>query len=210
MRKNIIKVWDLPSNGGTSALIIISVVFFVGCIAGCIFAGWANSEDAAALSYYLDGFVNVVLSGETSKPAFVFLLWKAVRWPLFALFLGLTPIGLICIPVLVLIRSFILSFSVASFFEVLGIKGLIFAFSVLGISGLIYVPILFLFGIGGFLNSASIAGRFAGEGRQSLGTKQSNFLFCCICFIIIIICCLIEYSVGTVILKSTAEMLFSV
>lgn len=207
MRKNVFKVWDLPSNSVNAALIIMAIVFLVGGIAGCFFAGRAEGEREIVLSSYLDGFLNVALSDEIIKPAFISMLWKAIRWPLFALFLGLTPVGLIGIPLLILVRSFLLSFSIASFFEIMGAKGLLFAFSALGITGLVYIPILFLFGIRGILNSGLIVGRITGDSRHGVDTKHSNFLCCCVCFLIILICCFVEYSAGAAILKSTAEIL---
>ena len=207
MRKNATKIWDLPSNGSTAALIVMAVVFFIGGIAGCTLAGRAEGGGEAALSSYLDGFLNVVVSGEAVKPEFLILLWKAVRWPLFASLLGFTPIGLIGIPILFLIRAFLLSFSIASFFHVLGIKGLFFAFSVFGISGLIYVPILFVLGIQSFLNAGTIIGRITGENRRNTSTKRWDVICCCICFLLLFVSCFMEYSLGPTVLKMVAEML---
>ena len=201
------KIWDLPSNGATAALIIMAVVFFIGGLAGCTLAGRTEGGGEAALSGYLDGFLTVVESGKIVRPAFVSLLWKAIRWPLFALMLGFTPLGLICIPVLFLIRSFLLSFSISSFFHVLGAKGLLFAFSIFGITSLVYIPILFVLGIKGFLNSGTIIGRLTGESGRSIGIKRSDRFCCCICFLILLLCCFFEYSMGSAVLKLAAELL---
>lgn len=201
------KIWDLPSNGVTAALIIMAVVFFIGGLAGCTLAGRAEGGGEAALSGYLDGFLNVAVSGEMVKPEFILLLWKVIRWPFLAFILGFTPIGLIGVPVLFLIRAFLLSFSIASFFHVLGIKGLFFAFSVLGITGLLYVPVLFVLGIQSFLNAGTIIGRITGENRRNVGMKRSDVFRCCICFLLLFLCCFIEYSTGPAFLKLAAEML---
>ena len=207
MRKHVLKVWDLPSNGAAGALIIIAVMFFIGGLAGCTLVGRADGGGEAALSSYLDGFLNVAESGEIVRPTFVSLLWKAIRWPLFALFLGFTPLGLICIPALFLIRSFLLSFSISSFFYVLGTKGLLFAFSVFGITSLVYIPILFVLGIQGFLNSGMIIGRMTGENGRGPSVKRSDFFCFSVCFLILLLCCFIEYSMGSAVLKTTAEIL---
>ena len=208
MRKNVLKILDLPSSSINAALIIMSIVFFAGGVAGCIFSHRANAEGQTALSGYLDGFLRAILSGELIKPAFISLWWKAIRWPLFAFFLGLTPVGLVGIPILVLMRSFLLSFSVASFFEILGAKGLLFAFSALGITGLAYIPILFLCGIRGFLNSGSIVGRITGENRHGVDLNRSYFLCCTIGFVILSAFCFVEHSIGAVLLKTASELLF--
>lgn len=208
MRKNIIKVLDLPSSGLTSALIIISAMFLIGSVAGCAVVSRTSGDAAESLNSYLDGFLNVLSSEDIRKPTFVFTLWKAVRWPLFALILGLTPIGLIGTPILVLIRSFLLSFAVSSFFQTSGINGLIFAFSAVGITGLLYTPIFFLSCTWSFLNSGTIIGRITGESKRSARAKRSDFLYGSMCLLVLFICCFIEYSVGMTLLKFTAEAIF--
>ncbi len=207
MRKNIMKVWDLPSTGVTASLVIISLIFLIGSLAGCSLAGHTNSEGEAALSRYLDGFLNILSSNEMVKPKFVFILWKAIRWPLLVLFLGLTPIGLIGIPILILIRSFLLSFSIASFYQVSGPDGLLFCFILFGTTGLIYLPILFVFGIQSFLRAGTIIGRITGENRRTASLKHSEWIRFCLCVIILLIFCFIEYSTGPAVLKAAAETL---
>ena len=207
MRRKALKKADMSSNGMTAALIIMAVVFFVGGVAGCILAGRAEGEGEAALNGYLDGYLNNAVSGEMAKPSFFVLLWKAVRWPLFVFLCGFTPVGLIGIPVLFLARAFLLSFSISSFFRVLGAKGLLFAFSVFGLSGLIYIPILFVLGIQGFLNSGSVIGRITGETRRCMSLNRSELIRYCVCFLILLLCTLFEFSLGDSILKTAAEML---
>lgn len=207
MRKNFMKVWDLPSTGITASLVIISVIFIIGGLAGCSLVGQTNGGGEAALSRYLDGFLNIVSSAEMVKPKFIVILWKAIRWPLLALFLGLTPIGLIGIPVLILIRSFLLSFSIASFYQVSGPDGLFFSFVLFGITGFIYIPILFIFGIQSFLRAGTIVGRITGENRRTASLKRSETIRFSICSIVLLVFCFIEYSTGPTVLKTAAEML---
>ncbi len=207
MRKTVFKFLDLPSNGVTAALIVISIVFLIGGLAGCILAGRSAGEGEAALSGYLEGFFHAALSGDMFKPEFVMLLWKSIRWPLLAYIFGFTPIGLIGIPVLFLVRAFLLSFSIASFFHVLGLKGLLLAFSVFGLFSLVYLPILFVLGIQSFLKSGSIIGRITGETRRNIHSSHSDVLCCLVCFVSLLLCCFIEYSISPLILKSIAEML---
>ena len=206
MRKNILKIWDLPSNGATAALIIMAIVFLVGGFAGCTLAGQSDSAGDAALSRYLDGFLNVAVSDDLIKPKFIFLLWKTIRWPLFIFFLGLTPIGLIGIPVLFLVRAFLLSFSIASFYHVSGTEGLVFAFFIFGITGIIYIPILFVLGIHSFLRTGITIGRITGESKRISTTKHSDTVLYCVCFFVLILCCFIEFSSGPTVLKGAVEL----
>ena len=207
MRKNIMKVWDLPSTGVTASLVIISIIFLIGGLAGCSLVGQTNGEGEATLSRYLDGFINIVSSDEMVKPKFLFILWKAIRWPLLILFLGLTPIGLIGIPVLILIRSFLLSFSIASFYQVSGTEGLFFSFILFGITGLIYIPILFVLGIQSFLRAGTIIGRIAGENRRTTVLKRSETIRLGVCIIALFILSFIEYLTGPAVLDAAVEIL---
>lgn len=207
MRKNTLKVWDVPSNTTTAALIIMAVVFVIGAIAGCTLASRVDGSGEDALINYLDGFLNVAVSGDSIKPKLMTLLWKSIRWALVVFLFGFTPLGLIGVPVLFLIRAFLLSFSIASFFRILGVNGLLFSFVLFGITGLIYIPILFVLGIQSFLNAGSIVGRITGESRRSTGIKRSDLFCCCICFLALFFCCVFEYSAGPAILKLAAEML---
>ena len=207
MRKNIFKIWDLPSNGVTAALIIMAVVFVIGGFSGCALVGQADGGGEAALNRYLDGFLDVASSGEMAKPGFVLMLWKAIRWPLVSFILGFTPIGLIGIPVLFLIRAFLLSFSIASFYHVSGTEGLLFALIIFGITGFIYIPILFMLGIQSFLRSGTIIGRITGEARRVAGLKRSDIICSFICIFVLFLSCVFEYSTGPAILKIAAEML---
>ena len=82
MRKNIIKVLDLPSGGLASALIILSVMFAVGSIIGCAVADRINNEGIEALSTYLDGFLDVVFSAVESDSLAIVCdyPWVYPRW----------------------------------------------------------------------------------------------------------------------------------
>lgn len=208
MRKHILKIWDLPSHGSSAALIVMAVVFFFGGLAGCTLVNRVDGNGEAALSSYLEGYLSIAASGEVVRPEFITLIWKTIRWPLFAIVLGLTPIGLFGVPILFLMRAFLLSFSIASFFHVLGTHGLLFGFLVFGISGLLQIPVLFILGIQSFLNAGAITGRLIGEGRRNSFNVHS-FLICCgVCAIILFLCCLLEYyTVPTLLGSFSTELL---
>lgn len=209
MRKHILKIWDLPSNGSSAALLVMAVVFFVGGLAGCALVNRVDGSGEAALSDYLEGYLSITASSEIVRPELITLVWKTIRWPLFAIVLGLTPVGLLGIPILFLMRAFLLSFSIASFFRVMGPHGLIFGFLVFGVSGLLQIPVLFILGIQSFLNAGAITGRLVGEGRRN-PIRKRMFLFCCgICIIVLFVCCFVEYYAVPAMLGSLSADLLS-
>lgn len=204
MRRRVFKIWDLPSNGVSAALIIMAVLFIIGALAGCTLVSHTQDNGEVALSRYLEGYFAIAASEEMTNPDFLSVFWKSIRWPMLVLCFGLTPLGLIGIPILFLVRSFLLSFSISSFFHVLGLKGLVFSFFVFGITGLVYIPTLFILGVQSFFNAGLIAGRIFGENRRISGFNRTDFFRCCVCFVVIIVCCLIEFSVGAPLLESVA------
>lgn len=207
MRKHILRIWDLPSHGSSAALIVMAIVFFVGGLAGCALANQVDGNGEAALIGYLEGYLSIAASGEVIRPELITLIWKTVRWPLFVIALGLTPVGLLGIPILFLMRAFLLSFSVASFFHVLGTHGLLFGFLMFGLSGLLQIPVLFILGIQSFLNAGAITGRLIGEGRRKAINVRSIFICCGVCAIILFLCCLLEYYTVPMLLDSLSTEL---
>lgn len=209
MGKRVVKIWDLPSSGSTAALLILSISFFLGGLAGCLLAKQVGGGGSDALSSYLEGYLSVVYSSGAARPEALSLFWEIVRWPLLAVALSLTPLGLLGLPVLFLVRGFLLSFAIASFFHVLGVFGLAFAFVVFGITGLICVPVLFILGVQGFLTAGAMIGRLMGEGKRLPLFDHMTLLRCCVCAAVLCVCGFIEYCVVPVLLGSLAGVLLS-
>lgn len=204
MGKRVVKIWDLPSSGSAAALLILSAAFLLGGLAGCLLVNQVSGNGSDALSNYLEGYLSFAYSNGTVRPEVVFLLWEIVRWPLLVVVLSLTPLGLLGIPILFLVRGFLLSFAIASFFHVLGAVGLTLAFIVFGITGLISVSVLFDLGVQGFLSAAAMVGRLMGENRRLPLFDRMILVRCCICAVALCVCGLIEYCVVPVLLESLA------
>lgn len=209
MKKRVLKVFDLPSSGGTAVLFILSVAFLVGGIAGCVLVNQVGGNGEAALEEFFEKYLTVVNSGESTQPSVPSLVWETFRWPLFILVLSVTPLGLFAIPVLFLVRAFLLSFSIASFFRVLGTSGLTLAFTLFGFTGLLNIPVLFVLGVHGFLFSGLIAGRLMGEGRKRLRFDRGMLLHCGICAVVLCLCCFLEYHFVPILMKPLAAFMFS-
>lgn len=209
MRKRVLKVLDLPSSGGTAVLFILSIAFFIGGMAGCILVNRVGGNGEVALEEFLEGYLTVVNSGELMQPNVLTLVWETLRWPLLILILSVTPLGLFAIPVLFLVRGFLLSFSIASFFRVLGTSGLALAFTLFGVTGVLYVPVLFILGVQGFLFSGAMAGCLMGEGRKRLRFDRVVLFRCGICAVVLCVCCFLEYHLVPVFMEPLAAFMFS-
>lgn len=207
MGKRVVKIWDLPSSGSAAALLILSIAFLLGGLAGCLLADQVGGDGGDLLSDYLEGYLSAVSSSGAAKPEVLSLLWEIVRWPLLVIALSLTPLGLLGIPVLFLVRGFLLSFAIASFFRVMGGLGLALAFVVFGLTGLICVPVLFILGIQGFLSASAMLGRLMGESKRLPLWDRMALLRCCVCAAALCVCGFIEYCVVPVLLGSLAGAL---
>ena len=207
MGKRVVKILDLPSSGSSAVLLILSAAFLLGGLAGCLLANQVGGGGSDALSDYLEGYLSAVYYGGAAKPEVLSLLWETVRWPLFALALGLTPLGLFGVPVLFLVRGFLLSFAISSFYHMLGAVGLGLAFVVFGITGLISIPVLFILGVQSFLSAGAITGRLTGEGRRQPLVDRTTLLRCGVCAAALCGCGLLEYCAVPVLLESLAGFL---
>lgn len=208
MGKRVVKIWDLPSSGSAAALVILSAAFFLGGLAGCLLADQVGGDGSNALNDYLSGYLSVINSGDAVRPDVLSLLWEIVRWPLLTVALSLTPLGLLGVPVVFLVRGFLLSFAIASFFHVLGAFGLALAFVVFGITGLIGIPVLFIFGVQSFLSAGAMTGRLMGEGRrQPPLLDRMTLMRCGVCVAALCVCGFLEYCIVPVLLESLAGVL---
>ena len=195
MKKHVKHILDLPSSGCGAILFILAISLFLGFIGGCVLADHVNGEGTMALEKYLDGYVALIYSGEISTPGFINLFWDLFRWPLFIFFLGITPLGFLGIPIVLLIRGFLLSFTVASLFRVLGYFGLGFSFVTFGITGFIYIPALLFFGVNCFFASGLIAERLTNEGTKSNVLGYSFLFRCILCVFVFVLCLLIKHQI---------------
>ena len=207
MGKRVVKILDLPSSGSSAVLLILSAAFLLGGLAGCLLANQVGGGGSDALGDYLEGYLSAAYSGGAAKPEVLSLLWETVRWPLFVLALGLTPLGLFGTPILFLVRGFLLSFAISSFYHVLGAVGLGLAFVVFGITGLIGIPVLFILGVQSFLSAGAITGRLTGESRRLPLFDRAALLRCGVCATALCGCCVLDYCVIPALLESLAGFL---
>lgn len=204
MGKRVVKVWDLPSSGALAALVILSAAFLFGSLAGCLLIKQVGGDGSEVLADYLQTYLSAALAGQMPKPEWFTILWDTIRWPLLVFALGLTPLGLLGIPVVFFVRGFLLSFAVASFFRVLGGYGLAFAFTVFGVAGIICIPVLFFLGVQGFLCAGALTGRLLGESKKCLFPDRMILLRCGVCVAALFVCCFVEHSVVPVLLETLA------
>ncbi len=148
------------------ALGLHTLTFTAGAAAGVALAAWLAAGGALALDWLLPGFSQGL---DAARPSFSALLWDAARWPLMALLLGFTALGVWMLPLLFAVRGFTLGYCVAGLTAALQGDGLLLSAVVFGFTGLVTVPIFFGFGVQSYLAARQIRGRlFASMINRSL------------------------------------------
>ena len=131
------EAWRISGDGLIPVLAVTAACFLLGGLVGCLLASHIGGGGQESLAAYVEGFLRAAQAGEITAPALASLVWDTVRWPLLALLLGFTALGLLGLPLLFAVRGFLLAFSIASFVRLFGGAGCLK-------SGFIGVAVLFL------------------------------------------------------------------
>ena len=118
------------------ALAVLAVSFLLGALAGCLMSTFLSGDGLESLQSYLEAFLWEMDGAERLEgPALAGQLWSVLRWPLFALLLGFTALGVLGLPLLFAVRGFLLAYSIAAFVRAFGSAGCLLAFLVFGVGG---------------------------------------------------------------------------
>ena len=184
--------WRMPADGAAPFLAVAAACFFLGGLAGCLLAGSVDGSGQESLAAYVEGYLQAAQAGEASPPALAALVWETVRWPLLALLLGFTALGLLGLPLLFAARGFLLAFSIASFVRMFGGAGCLLALLVFGVGGAFTVPVLFVLGVQSLLTARTLAGRVWGEGKAAPLYGRTYWLRCGGCAAALCVCMLLD------------------
>lgn len=204
VRKKIQEKWDLPWEQRT-ALVVLSAAFLLGGGIGCLFAAVASGAGAEELSGYLAGYLALAQEEELPRGLWT-LLWGQLKYPLAALVLSLTALGLAGLPLLFGVRGFFFSFPGTCFFRVFGWRGLFPSFVLFVLPALLWAPALFLIGVPGFLSAQQLLRRTLGEGRGSPSLSGAFWCRAGLCLGLTLAAGLLEYWVVPVLLRAAAHV----
>ena len=207
MRRPVAGIWDVPSAGVLPALAVTAACFAAGGLVGCVLACFVDGVGGESLGVYLQVFLEAAAAQGVSAPALASLVWSTLRWPLLAVVLGFTAIGLLGLPVLFAVRGFLLGFSIACFVRAFGGAGCVLALLVFGLTGAIAVPVLFVLGVQSLIAARALASRFLGEGKRPAIYPKRYFVRCGWCAAALCVCCVLDYLVVPALLSGLAGAL---
>lgn len=140
--------WD-----GLTRLAVLAVCFSAGALGGFLFS--ALSGETPELLDYLQQYFQSAGQGGGLEPSLAATVWDLIRWPLAVFLLGLTTVGAVGIPLLMVGRGFLLAFAATSFARMFHLPGVAAAVAVFGVTVLVAVPVLFVVAADAFRQSLS-------------------------------------------------------
>lgn len=204
-RRHFTRILDVPLGGMLPALVVLGAAFLLGGLIGCGLAASVGGGANDSLATYIQNYMAAAKAGITQPPELLPLVWEVVRWPLFALLLGFTALGVIGVPLLFFARGFLISFAVTSFVRMFGAAGGGLAFLFFGLTGLLAIPVLFVLGVQSFLTAIALAGRSRNQGKRLQPLYGRAFLVRCgICAAVLALCVLLEYFALPILLGALA------
>ena len=149
-----------------SRLLFLALFFLGGILLGQVLAGKVPDGTGDELTRYLTDYV--YLYGQTAPEGRAF--WETVviyfRYPLLAVFLGFTSVGVVLLPVVAVAFGFFLSFSVSCFTAAFGGEGVLLALAVSGLRCALTLPCFFLLAVPAWQTSWALAGLSLGRGQR--------------------------------------------
>ena len=174
---------SLTAERGSGALLVVSLAFLLGGVAGCLAVGAIPEEVMTGITDNIRQFLVAVRAETLQGPGLLATVWNVIRWPLLVVILSFFALGTIGIPVLFFVRGVLLSFCISALLAALGSGGMLLAVMLLGMGSLLTIPVLFVLGTQGF--SASLAVRNERAGRMHHPSMPSRLcLAVCIVFLL--------------------------
>ena len=134
------------------AYVIVTIIFFIGIIAGVIFINHIDEGQKAEISEYINDFITSLKGeyeinrGELIKNS----LLDNLKLVLGMWFIGSTVIGLPIVLGIVLYRGFCIGYTISSAITVLGTqKGIIFSLTSILAQNIIIIPVLLALAVSG-------------------------------------------------------------
>lgn len=191
-------------SGNTAAVLLLGALFLLGGALGCAAAGNVRGEAGAALEQYINAYLTLA-GGSEMEVRFFSVLWEQMRFPLLALLMGFTAVGIIGIPALFAVRGFVFAFSVACFCRLFGTAGLIPALFLFGLPALIWAPALFVLGMQTLGASCSMLRRCVGDSCRPEFCEGDYWVRCALCACAVALCVALEYLVLPALVGASAR-----
>ncbi len=181
-------------SGDLAAVGLLGGLFLLGGVLGCLAAGCVEGESGAALEEYLQAYLTVIRE-KGLELSVARIIWERFRFPLCILLMSFTAFGVVCIPAVLLLRGFLLSFSISCLFRLFGWNGLLLATALFGLSALLWLPALFAMSVLGLEQSFRLVQRCAGEKKERMCRTSGGIFGWLVCLAALATSVALEYFV---------------
>lgn len=141
--------------GIPASIALMTAVFLCGVVAGCVTAATVDTSSGQTLSEYITSYLEGMTPVHEYGSLFLSTLFNYLKYPVLSFLFGFTALGVLCVPAVVCVRGFFLSFSVTTVIRMFGYKGLLVALSMFGFSSFITISCLLI--ISAFAMCAAIS-----------------------------------------------------
>lgn len=194
----------LPRTG-IGPVVVLGGCFLTGGLAGSLLAALLSGESVGQLGAYLRDYMDLVLDVGMTR-CVLSSAWHHGRWILLCVLLGFSGLGVLCLPVLFVLRGFLLSFGISCFFRFFGTAGLVPAVCLFGLPAILWAPGLFRIGARG-LHRSVVRLRQGRSEPLSPPAREGASLAGLVCWLLFFLCVLYEWGALPVLLPLAARIL---
>lgn len=190
------------------ALVVAAAFYAFGAILGGVVSTYFVKIDGAIVRTYFESFLSL-LQADLVQPNFLPFVFGALRWIVLAFAFGFSAVGILCIPLLCLVRGFLFSFSIGAFACGLGTKGLTVVFCLVGLSGLAAIPLFLLSSTFGIISAKALIGKQLGGGRYEPTDRSIYCLQGVVVLGVLLLFLLFEWHFSPALLNRVAQLFLS-
>lgn len=172
--------------------VILSCGFLIGSILGATWAAGLDSVQTEQLRSYISEYLSVAEQTGVAV-AFGSVFWNHFRWYLCLFFFGLSACCVLCLPVMLGLRGFLLTFAVGCFLRVFGGTGIVPVLVLFGLPSVLWLPAMWI-AVSSMMECcfSQIASK-GGAWKPAPGLRHDVAAALGISFLLVLLCVFLEY-----------------
>ena len=151
---------DVFAGAASRGLYLLSGCFLLGSLFGVFIGSFSIDGE-------IPGLITKHITGEFSRVTYLSVLWNISWYHLLAIFLGTSIFGVALLPLLSLLRGYLLSLTVASIIVSVAKNGILLAIIYIGIPSIISLPCFFIISMDSFTLSKKLCLLLNGTYKQA-------------------------------------------
>lgn len=173
-------------------ILLLALFFLVGVVLGQVFAGRVPAITGQELTNYLHHYLTLEEENFSPKTLLAELVLY-LRYPLLAVLLGFSSIGVVVLPGATILFGFFLSFSISCFIAAFGVNGVLVALAVAGLRCAVTLPCYFVLAVPAWSMSVSLASFGRGQKVVPVTYGRSWWLCLGVCIAVLLAGMCVDY-----------------